>query len=135
MRQVMMKTQELAEAILDSEIYQKMKKQEKAVTEDPDAAKALGDMIEKRNRVENILSSNNMDPTELAEASKEMEEAEENMNSNPKIKVLKEYRKDFQTMMDNINRILRLVITGETEDENDQGNGCSGHCSGCSGCR
>lgn len=135
MRQVMIKTQELAEAILDSEIYQKMKKQEKAVTEDPDAAKALGDMIEKRNRVENILSSNNMDPTELAEASKEMEEAEENMNSNPKIKVLKEYRKDFQTMMDNINRILRLVITGETEDENDQGNGCSGHCSGCSGCR
>ncbi len=135
MRQVMMKTQELAEAILDSEIYQKMKKQEKAVTEDPDAAKALGDMIEKRNRVENILSSNNMDPAELAEASKEMEEAEENMNSNPKIKVLKEYRKDFQTMMDNINRILRLVITGETEDENDQGNGCSGHCSGCSGCR
>ena len=131
MRQVMMKTQELAEAILDSEIYQKMKKQEKAVTEDPDAAKALGDMIEKRNRVENILSSNNMDPTELAEASKEMEEAEENMNSNPKIKVLKEYRKDFQTMMDNINRILRLVITGE----NDHGNGCSGHCSGCSGCR
>ena len=116
MRQVMMKTQELAEAILDSEIYQKMKKQEKAVTEDPDAAKALGDMIEKRNRVENILSSNNMDPTELAEASKEMEEAEENMNSNPKIKVLKEYRKDFQTMMDNINRILWLVITGETED-------------------
>ena len=93
MRQVMMKTQELAEAILDSEIYQKMKKQEKAVTEDPDAAKALGDMIEKRNRVENILSSNNMDPTELAEASKEMEEAEENMNSNPKIKVLKEYRR------------------------------------------
>ena len=102
--------------------------------QDPDAAKALGDMIEKRNRVEEILSSVNMDPNELAEASREMEEAENRMNSNPMISTLKEYRKDFQTMMDNVNRILRLVITGETEDENG-GSGCSGNCSGCSGCR
>lgn len=135
MRQVMMKTQELAEAILDSEIYQNMKKMEKAVTGDPDAAKVLGDMMEKRSRVESVLSSNNMDPAQLAEASREMEEAEERMNANPKIQALKQHRKDFQTMMDNVNRILRLVITGETEDDNEQGSGCSGHCSGCTGCR
>ena len=135
MRTVMMKAQELAESILDSEIYQKMKQQENAVRRDPEAAKALGDMIEKRNRVENILSAADMDPNELAEASKAMEEAEKRMNSNPKIIRLKEYRKDFQTMMDNVNRILRLVITGEVEDETADNPGCSGNCSGCSGCR
>ena len=135
MRKVMMKAQELAEAILDSEIYQKMKQQENDVKRDPDAAKALGDMIEKRNRVETILSAADMDPNELAEASREMEEAEARMNGNQMISTLKEYRKDFQTMMDNVNRILRLVITGETEDENGGSSGCSGNCSGCSGCR
>ncbi len=134
MREVMTKAQELAEAILDSEIYRKMKDQENAVRRDPEAAKALGDMIEKRQRVENILSAADMDPNELAAASREMEEAEERMNANGMIGTLKEYRKDFQTMMDNVNRILRLVITGETEDENG-GSGCSGNCSGCSGCR
>ena len=134
MRNVMMKAQELAESILDSEIYQKMKQQENAVRRDPEAAKALGDMIEKRNRVETILSAANMDPNELAEASREMEEAEKRMNENTMIQSLKDYRKDFQTMMDNVNRILRLVITGETEDENG-GSGCSGNCSGCNGCR
>ena len=134
MRNVMMKAQELAEAILASEIYRKMKQQENDVQRDPDAARALGDMIEKRNRVENILSSTDMNPNELAEASREMEEAENRMNENEMIKTLKEYRKDFQTMMDNVNKILRLVITGETEDENG-GSGCSGNCSGCSGCR
>ena len=134
MRNVMMKAQELAEAILGSETYQKMKQQENDVKRDPDAAKALGDMIEKRNRVETILSSTDMKPDELAEASREMEEAETRMNENEMIKTLKEYRKDFQTMMDNVNRILRLVITGETEDENG-GSGCSGNCSRCSGCR
>ena len=134
MRTVMTKAQELAEAILDSEVYQKMKQQEIAVRRDPEAAGALGDMIEKRQRVETILSSAEMDPNTLAEASREMEEAENRMNSNPMISTLKEYRKDFQTMMDNVNKILRLIITGETDDENG-GAGCSGNCSGCSGCR
>ena len=134
MRNVMMKAQELAEAILDSEVYTRMKKQENDVKRDPEAGIALSDMIEKRSRVENILSSANMDPNELAEASREMEEAEQRMNDNEMIKTLKEYRKDFQTMMDNVNRILRLVITGETEDENGRSS-CGGNCSGCSGCR
>ena len=134
MRNVMMKAQELAEAILDSEVYTRMKQQENDVKRDPEAGIALSDMIEKRSRVENILSSANMDPNELAEASREMEEAEQRMNDNEMIKTLKEYRKDFQTMMDNVNRILRLVITGETEDENGRSS-CGGNCSGCSGCR
>ncbi|QUA53709.1 YlbF family regulator [Aristaeella lactis] len=134
MRTVMMKAQELAESILDSEIYQKMKQQENAVRRDPEAAKALGDMIEKRNRVENILSAADMDPNELAEASREMEEAEKRMNENEMIQSLKDCRKDFQTMMDNVNKILRLVITGETEDDT-KFSGCGGNCSGCSGCR
>lgn len=135
MRNVMMKAQELAEAILDSEVYTRMKQQENDVKRDPEAGIALSDMIEKRSRVENILSSANMDPNELAEASREMEEAEQRMNDNEMIKTLKEYRKDFQTMMDNVNRILRLVITGQTEDEKGGSSGCSGNCSGCSGCR
>ena len=134
MRNVMMKAQELAESILDSEIYQKMKQQENAVRRDPEAAKALGDMIEKRNRVETILSAADMDPNELAEASREMEEAEKRMNENEMIQSLKDCRKDFQTMMDNVNKILRLVITGETEDDT-KFSGCGGNCSGCSGCR
>lgn len=135
MRDVMMKAQELAEAILDSEIYQRMKKQENDVRRDPEAASVLGDMIEKRNRVEAVLSSADMNPDELAEASREMEEAENRMNDNGMIKTLKEYRKDFQTMMDNVNKILRLVITGETEEESAGNSGCGGNCSGCSGCR
>ena len=134
MREVMNKAQELAEAILDSEVYQKMKDQENAVRKDPEAAKAMGDMIEKRQRVETVLSSANMDPNELAQASKEMEEAEQRMNSNAMIQELKDRRKDFQTMMDNVNKILRLVITGQVEDESGAA-GCSGNCSSCSGCR
>ena len=134
MRDVMNKAQELAEAILDSEIYKEMKRTETEMRRDPEAAAALGEMIEKRNRVENILASADMDPNELAEASREMEEAEKRMNENPKIIELKEKRRDFQTMMDNVNRILRLVITGEVEDESRGTVACGGDCSACGGC-
>ena len=134
MREVIAKAQELAEAILNSECYREMKSSEAEMRHDPEAAAALGDMIEKRNRVEEILASSDMDPNELAEASREMEEAEKRMNENAKIIELKEKRKDFQTMMDNVNRILRLVITGEVEDESRGTIACSGDCSACGGC-
>ena len=134
MRAVMAKAQELAEEILNSGIYQKMKQLEGTVRHDPEAAKALGDMIEKRSEVEKILSSANMDPNELAKASAEMEEAEKRMNSNEKIRELKEARKDFQTMMDNVNQILRLVITGQVDEGRSGAAACSGDCSCCNGC-
>ena len=134
MRNVMTKAQELAEAILESDCYKDMKKAEADMRRDPEAAEALGGMIEKRNRVENILASADMDPNALAEASREMEDAEKRMNENEKIIELKEKRKDFQTMMDNVNRILRLVITGETDDESRENQHCGGDCSACGGC-
>ena len=134
MRAVMAKAQELAEELLNSGIYQKMKQLEGTVRHDPEAAKALGDMIEKRSEVEKILSSANMDPNELAKASAEMEEAEKRMNSNEKIRELKEARKDFQTMMDNVNQILRLVITGQVDEGRSGAAACSGDCSCCNGC-
>ena len=125
----MQKAQELAEAIVDSAVYQEMKKRERDMLKDPDATQALADMNEKRQRVEDILSSNQMNPEELQQASLEMTEAEKVMNENPKIIALKEARKEFQTMMDNVNQILRLIVTGKVEE-----NGCSGHCEGCGGC-
>ena len=131
MRNVMTKAQELAEAILDSEVYQTMKKLEGEVRHDDEAAFLLGDMIEKRQQVENVLSSANMKPEELSRASLAMEEAEKKMNENPKIQSLRDARKDFQTMMDNVNRILRLVVTGKVDDES---GGCTGRCASCSGC-
>ena len=82
MRNVMMKAQELAEAILNSETYTRMKKLESEVRHDETAARLLSDMIEKRQAVESILSSANMKPEDLSSASLEMEAAEKAMNEN-----------------------------------------------------
>ena len=74
-----------------------------------------------------------MDPEELKEANLAMQQAEARMNANEKVAELKKARKAFSNMMDSVNRVLRLVITGELR-EDDVSAGCSGNCSGCSGC-
>lgn len=135
MKQVLQKTQELAEAILESEFYQNMKRLENETRRDEEAASLLDDMIWKRKRVEDILSDAKMDPEELKQASLEMNAAEEAMNANTQIQKLKEARKDFQNMMDNVNQLLRLAITGETQESRRFTVSCSGNCGECGGCK
>ncbi|MBE5802915.1 MAG: YlbF family regulator [Clostridiales bacterium] len=140
MNNVMHKAQELAEAIVESSVYQRMHAAELQVNKDEASVKAVSDFVEKRQAVESILASNNMDHSALAEAGKAMEAAEKAMNEVPLIMEMQEARREFTQMMENVNRILRLVITGETEDECDCGDhhhhhgGCTGSCSTCGGC-
>ena len=133
MKNVMAKAQELAEAISRSDVYLRMKEQETAVERDEAASAAVQRMIAKRQRVEELLSQKGMDPAELKIANAEMILAEREMNANDAVIALKAARKEFTDMMDNVNRILRMVITGEIREE-DLGLDCSGNCEGCSGC-
>ena len=127
MREVMQKAQELAEAIVESSVYQRMHAAELQVNKDEEAVKAVAEFVEKRQAVETVLAQSDMDHELLAQAGEEMEEAEKHLNEVPLVKEMQEARRDFTQMMENVNRILRLVVTGETDD------GCSGDCSGCSG--
>ena len=129
---VMQKAQELAEAILESEIYQGMKAAENRYMRDEQAISLTAAVNEKRNAVQELLTANDMDHAALAMAGEELEAAEEAMNACAAVGELQDARRAFTSMMDNVNRILRLVITGETGE--DEGSGCSGNCSGCAGC-
>ena len=129
---VMQKAQALAEAILESEIYQGMKAAENQYMHDEQAISLTAAVNEKRNAVQELLTANDMDHAALALAGEELEEAEAAMNACAAVRELQERRRAFTSMMDNVNRILRLVITGETGE--DEASGCSGHCSSCAGC-
>ncbi|MGN0779503.1 MAG: YlbF family regulator [Aristaeellaceae bacterium] len=129
MHNVMNKAQELAEAIVASDIYQRMHTAESQVTTDPGASAAIAAYIEKRQAVEELLGGEDTDRTALAEAGKAMQEAEQQLNEQPLVNEMQSARADFNQMMENVNQILRLVITGETE-----GSGCSGSCESCGGC-
>jgi len=136
MKNVMQKAQELAEAIAASDVYLKMKQLEDEVQDNEQAAEAVQNLARKRQRVENLLTSKNMDPEELKQANLEMLQAEHAMNQDEHVARLKAARKEFTNMMDSVNRTLRVVITGEIKEEDvrEVNIQCSGNCSGCRGC-
>lgn len=134
MREVMMCAQKLAEAILRSDVYQHMHQLEESVTSNPEATQAIASYMEKRTATEQAMRRQDVDPVAIAAAAQELEEAQQQMDNCPIIKEMRDAQKQYQDMMDNVNRILRLVVTGETEDDSGSTGGCSGNCSSCSGC-
>lgn len=130
MEKVLEQARLLAEAIAGSDVYQKMHQCENDAMKDAEATRAIADFVEKRQKVESLLAEGNMDHTALAEASKAMEDAEKKVNEQPKVRAMQEARGEFTQMMNNVNQILRFIITGETEDNS----GCSGSCESCGGC-
>lgn len=131
MREVMMKAQALAEAISQSEVYKTMHDLEDQVTKDEAATALIAAYMEKRSNVELLLRSPEFDAEKVAAAGQELQDAEQAMEACAMVKDMREAQQSFQEMMDNVNRILRLVITGEVEDA---AGGCSGNCASCSGC-
>lgn len=131
MREVMMKAQALAEAIVASETYKTMHGLEERVTRDENATALIAAYMEKRQSVELLLRSPEFDAEKVAAAGEELQNAEKAMEECTMVKDMREAQVKFQEMMDNVNRILRLVITGEVEDA---AGGCTGNCSSCSGC-
>ena len=108
---------------------------EEQVTQDEDATKAIAAYMEKRTAVEQAMRKPDIDPTQLAEAAQELEDVQQAMNDCPIIRDMRDAQKKYQDMMDNVNRILRLVVTGETEDDKGgQTSGCTGNCASCGGC-
>ena len=132
MKKVLEQAKVLAETIVESEVFQKMHNAELALNQNIDANIAIMKVMEKRSAVEGMLASNDMDNVALAAAARELEEAEKAMNEIPVIAELQANRQAFSEMMEGVNRILRVVITGEPEEEGC--GGCSGSCEGCSGC-
>ena len=131
MREVMMKAQALAEAIVESEVYKTMHGLEDQVTKDEAATALIAAYMEKRSNVELLLRSPEFDAEKVAAAGQELQDAEQAMEACTMVKDMREAQQSFQEMMDNVNRILRLVITGEVEDA---AGGCSGNCASCGGC-
>ena len=131
MEKVLNQAEMLAEAILESEEYITMRLSEQAAMRDSEATGLIAAYTEKRTAVENILADANMNPGDLAKAGSELEEVEHAIDENEVLNKMRDSREAFNDMMRKVNSIIKFVVTGERDDEEE---GCSGSCSSCSGC-
>ncbi len=130
MENVLNQAEQLAEAILESEVYIKMRIAEQAAMRDEEAAGLIAEYSQRRSDVETLLASNDLDHKALAEAGEKLEAAEKAVDENMLIKVMRDTNSAFSDMMQQVNKIIKYVVTGEMEQEE----GCSGSCGSCGGC-
>lgn len=127
---VFQKTRELGQALMESEAYLKMKAAEDKAMQNEEAARAMGEYLEKRQELQSMMQSENPDPGALKRISDEMDEAQERLQMMDDIVALTEARNAFNALIGQINQVLQFIVTGEMQEPS----GCSGSCASCSGC-
>lgn len=133
MNPVFQKTRELGEALMQSEEYQAMKALEDRAMGNKEAADTMGQYMEKKQTLEEMLMSEDPDAEQLRALSAQMDELQEHLQMIDDIRELTEARNQFSNLIEQVNGVLRFIITGEMADEEEGGCGAGG-CEGCSGC-
>jgi cell fate (sporulation/competence/biofilm development) regulator YlbF (YheA/YmcA/DUF963 family) len=127
---VFQKTRELGQALMESNAYLNMKAAEDRAMQNEEAARVMGDFLEKRQQLQGLMQSENPDPGAMKRISDEMDAAQERLQMMDDIVALTEARNEFNALIGQINQVLQFIVTGEMQ----QPEGCSGSCASCPGC-
>ena len=125
------KTRELGQALLESEVYARMKKAEEKAMTNMQAAELMASYLEKRSQIQEMMEVENPDPAAMKRLSEEMDSIQEQLHMVDDIVELTSARAEFNGLIGQINQVLQFIVTGRMTDEE---GGCSGRCSSCSGC-
>ena len=134
MNEVFEKTRELGEALLRSDEYKKVKEAEERATANAEAAQVVGQFIEKRNEMQQLMSENDKDWEKVGKLSDEIEELKAKMDSIDDLIALDKARDKFGELINQINSVLHFIVTGEIESDDNEESGCTGSCATCGGC-
>lgn len=131
MNQVFLKTRELGDAIMQSEEYKAMKVAEDRAMANADAAAAMSQYVEARQRIEALLEKDNPEPEALKKLSAEMDETQQRLSLIDDVQALTEARESFSNLIEQVNQVLKFIITGQMTETK---SGCGGSCGSCGGC-
>ena len=129
MDNVFKKTRELGEALLESEVYLKMKDAEDKAMANPEAAQTMAAFLEKRGELQSMMQSDNPDPSAMKRLSEEMDDLQDRLQMVDDIVALNDARNEFNSLIGQINQVLQFIVTGRMEESS-----CGGDCGSCGGC-
>ena len=131
MDKVFEKTRELGQALMESEVYQKMKAAEDRAMRNEQAAAAMGEFLEKRTQLQAVMQGENPDPGALKRLSDEMDAAQQRLQMMDDIQALNAARDEFNSLIGQVNQVLQFIVTGNMGQPSE---GCTGSCATCPGC-
>lgn len=120
----------LGEAIVASDEYKNMQISEQTAMSDPAVAEAMSRYLELKEELGNVMCQSDPNPELMTSLSQQMDDIQQKLNAMEVVEAMTTSRQQFSELMNQVNRVLEFIITGELP----QSGGCSGNCSGCSGC-
>lgn len=129
MDNVFLKTRELGEALLESEAYRKMKECEDKAMRNQEAAQLMGEMLERRASIQEMMQQTNPDPGALKRLSDEMDDIQTRLQMMDDIVALTQARGEFNGLINQVNQVLQFIVTGKMDSDD-----CASDCSACAGC-
>jgi len=130
MNEVFEKTRALGEALLNSDEYKAVKTAEDKAMGNPEAANAVGRLMELRSKMEALMSQNEKDWAEVQKLNDEIEECRRYISAIEVMAELDKARENFGNLIQQVNNVLQFIVTGEMTNGAD---GCTGSCSTCGG--
>ena len=130
MDNVFAKTRELGQALMESEVYLKMKAAEDRAMKNAEAANLMAEYLGRRQELQALMQTDNPDPGALKRLSDEMDDYQEQLQMIDDIVALTEARNDFNGLIGQVNQVLQFIVTGRM----DEPSGCTGSCDSCPGC-
>ena len=130
MDMIFQKTRELGEALLESEIYTKMKAAEEKAMKNEEAARLMSEMLERRSSIQEMMQQTNPDPAALKRLSDEMDDIQEQLQMMDDIVELTQARSEFNSLIGQVNQVLQFIVTGKIDEPE---GGCTGSCATCGG--
>jgi soluble cytochrome b562 len=104
-----------------------MKAAEEHAMANADAAAAMGQYMEARQKIETLLEAENPEPEQLKKLSAEMDAYQQRLSLIGDVQALTEARENFSNLIEQVNQVLKFIITGQLAEPKSS---CSGHC-GC----
>lgn len=130
MDQVFLKTRELGQALVESEIYKTMKDAEDKAMKNTAAAETMARYMELRSTLQEMLSQPEPDSVKMKELSDEMDNVHEQLQNIDDIVALTKAREDFNNLIGQVNQVLQFIVTGKLDEPE---GGCTGSCATCGG--
>lgn len=130
MDQVFLKTRELGQALLESEIYQNMKAAEDRAMRNKEAADTMGRYLEIRSTLQEMLSKPDPDSVAMKALSDEMDSLHAQLQNIDDIVQLTQAREAFNSLIGQVNQVLQFIVTGKIDEPE---GGCTGSCATCGG--
>lgn len=130
MDQVFLKTRELGQALVESEIYKTMKDAEDKAMKNTMAAEIMARYMELRGTLQEMLSQPEPDSVKMKELSDEMDNVHEQLQNIDDIVALTKAREDFNNLIGQVNQVLQFIVTGKLDEPE---GGCTGSCASCGG--